>query len=181
MKVIFRIERALLARIHTDLSRPHAFAHERVGFISCRVGQLEGGFVLLADHYDPVADEDYEDGHEVGAMMGSAAIRKALQAAYRDRLSMVHVHRHEHTGVPRFSRIDLSEGAKFIPDFWKVRPELPHGMIVLSQDALTGVAWDPVSKQRFPIQEAASIGRPMSIWRIKHVSAPAAAELPRRG
>lgn len=165
MKALFRIEQGLLKQIHSDLSRPHAFAHERVGFIACRVANIEDGFSILAERYVPVEDGDYEDGHGVGAMMGAAAIRKALQIAYNERVSMIHVHRHEHRGVPRFSAVDLTESAKFVPDFWKVRPELPHGMVVLSRDSMAGMAWNPADKKRVPMHEMTAVGRPTGIWR----------------
>lgn len=179
MKALFRIEQGLLKQIHGDLSRPHPFAHERVGFIACRVGSIAGGFSILAERYIPVDNDDYEDGHGVGAMMGSAAIRKALQVAYNDRVSMIHVHRHEHRGVPRFSPIDLAESDKFVPDFWKVRPELPHGMVVLSRDAMAGMAWNPASKMRMPMHELTAVGRPTEIWRVCCDKLSATAKFPR--
>jgi hypothetical protein len=162
MKVIFRINRDLLDAVHHDLSRPHAFALERVGFITCRSGSLTKGTALLAQTYQPVADDDYEDGYGIGAMMSAAAIRKALQFAYNNPVSMVHVHRHEHRGKPGFSHVDLTESAKFIPDFWKVRPGVIHGILVLSHDAMTGLAWNPQTKTPQPFQELAVIGRPLS-------------------
>jgi hypothetical protein len=171
MRTLFRIERRLIDEIRADLTRPHAFAYERVGFIACRVGEIENGFTLLAERYLPVADEDYEDDPRVGAMMGSAAIRKALQVAYRDQVSMVHVHQHEHRGVPRFSSIDLYESAKFVPDFFKVCKDVPHGTLVLSQDAMVGMAWNPSTRARCAMTELSVIGRPLSIWRTRDVAA----------
>lgn len=84
MKTAFRIDRTLLNRVHSDLDRKHAFAAERVGFIACRTARADGGMLLLAQEYLAVADEDYEYDPDpaVGAMMGPAAIRKALQHAY---------------------------------------------------------------------------------------------------
>jgi hypothetical protein len=165
MRAIFRIERRLLESIHTDLNREHKYAAERVGFISCRVGALAEGYLLLAQSYHPLEDQDYEDNPLVGAMMGSNAIRKALQYAYNNTSAMFHVHRHEHNGKPRFSKIDVSESAKFIPNFWNVRPKLPHGTIVLSHDSMVGAWWNPKSKSSQLIDELAVIGRPVIIYR----------------
>ncbi len=164
MKVAFRINRALLSLVHDDLSRPHPFAHERVGFIGCRVAALQDGHLVLADTYQPVHDDDYEDDPTVGAMMGAGAIRKALQFAYQHPVAMFHVHRHEHKGLPGFSRTDVRENAKFIPDFWKVRPATPHGAIVLSYDAIAGAWWDPATRQAQPIDEFAVLGQPLWQW-----------------
>lgn len=169
MRTLFRIERSLVDEVRCDLARPHAFAHERVGFIACRVGAIEDGFTLLAERYLAVAGEDYEDDPRVGAMLGSAAIRKALQVAYRDQVSMVHVHQHEHRGVPRFSSIDLRESAKFVPDFFKVCKDVPHGALVLSCDGMAGIAWSPTTHAPTPMTELTVVGRPLSVWRARDV------------
>jgi hypothetical protein len=65
-----------------------------------------------------------------------------MQVAYRERCSLVHVHRHEHEGPPGFSRVDISENAKLIPSFWNVVPDAPHGAVVLSFDRAHGRVWD---------------------------------------
>ena len=97
MNVVFRISRDLLRIVQRDLARPHLFASERVGFLACRPGALGHDEVLiLAEIFHSIADDDYVESKLVGAMMGSAAIRKALQIAYSDRMSMFHVHMHEH-------------------------------------------------------------------------------------
>ena len=124
-----------------DLLRPHPFAAERVGFIACKPAASRSGTLLLAADYRPVADEDYVPDMRVGAMMGPAAIRKALQWAYNVRLSIIHVHLHDHDGAPGFSTTDLRETAKFVPDFFHVRPDLPHGALVLSRDSAIARCW----------------------------------------
>lgn len=166
MNTAFRIERALLKRVHSDLSREHPFAAERVGFIACEMGSVNDGALLLAHEYLVIDDEDYEysPSPDVGAMMGPGAIRKALQYAYNSEAVMLHVHRHDHVGCPQFSRLDLKESAKFVPDFWKVRPNVPHGTLVLSRDAMFGLCWDPASRQPTPINQLSVIGRPLSIF-----------------
>ena len=107
------------------------FAAERVGFLVCRAGRLtDGGLVILATGYDPVSDEDYVDDPSVGAMMGPAAIRKALERAYNggaEDLSLFHVHMHGHRGRTGFSEVDDRESRKFVPDFFNVAPAMPHG------------------------------------------------------
>jgi hypothetical protein len=161
MKTSFKISESLLKCIHADLSRPHRFAFERIGFIACRHASVTGGIALLAERYHTVEDDDYLNNTKVGAMMGPSAIRKALQIAYKEPISMFHVHRHEHRGIPRFSPLDLRENAKFIPDFWKVRPGIAHGAIVLSHDSAFGLAWDPIDRIPKPFNEFTVIGRPI--------------------
>jgi hypothetical protein len=152
MKITFTFPQNILVSIHRDLDRPHKFADERVGFISCEYrAASSGGIELLAREYYPVADDHYIDDPRVGAMMGSSAIRSALQYAYQHPVSMFHIHRHEHRGCPKFSPVDARENARFIPDFWKVRPSYPHGAIVLSQDSMSGMCWTQPTMSPSPI------------------------------
>ncbi len=167
MKISFRITRELLARIHADLSRPHPFAAERVAFISCGVAAvLNNGLMLLAEAHHPVSDDNYIDNPRAGATIGSAAFRTALQLAYNQRISMFHVHRHEHRGMPHFSSIDLRESARFMPDFWKVRPDHPHGVLVLSHDSMAGLCWYPGQKTPIPVESFSLVGQPTSTIRV---------------
>lgn len=168
MKIEFRLSQALYQSIHADLSRKHRFAAERVGFIACASGSLDGGgLLLLAESYLPVADDHYVDNPRAGATMGSAAIRVALQTAYNRPISMFHVHRHEHLGTPSFSGIDLRESRRFIPDFFKVQSQRSHGVIVLSQNSATGLCWNPGAKDPITINRFAVIGQPnntVGVW-----------------
>jgi hypothetical protein len=166
MRVVFRITADLLHAVVADLRRPHPFAVERVAFLSCRVGALQpAGWVVLAHGLHPVADGDYLPDRSVGAMMGPSAIRKALQVALTHEVGMFHVHIHPHRGVPSFSRVDVRETAKFVPDFWHVRPHLVHGALVLSLDSATGRCWHPQSATPVPFTEFVVVGAPMKIWR----------------
>ncbi len=161
MRILFKITGRLLGEVKARLARPHAFASERVGFLLCRVGLLDGGGLIVLSHsLHDVADEDYIDDPTVGAMMGPAAIRKALQTAYQQQASMFHVHLHLHCGRPRFSRIDERETAKFVPDFWNVQPELPHGAIVFSDDSACGECWIPGRKGPAEISQFGVVGVP---------------------
>jgi hypothetical protein len=164
MNVVFRISRDLLKIVQRDLVRPHRFASERVGFLACRPGALgHDEVVILAQRFNSIADEDYVESDLVGAMMGSAAIRKALQIAHSDRMSMFHVHMHEHFGRPSFSSVDLRESAMFVPDFWHVSPLHPHGALVLSKDSAMGLCWYPEVRHPLPIGEIVVVGTPMEV------------------
>ncbi len=162
MRIVFKITKRLLEEVRARLSRPHPFAFERVGFLLCRAGLLQdGGVVVLSHGLHDVEDGDYLDDSAAGATMGPHAIRKALQAAYNQGVSMFHVHLHLHSGRPRFSGIDQEETAKFVPDFWNVQPDLPHGAIVLSQDSAFGKCWIPGRKAPVDISSFAVVGIPM--------------------
>ena len=164
MKPIFKIQRRLLDEIQADLSRPHPFAAERVGFISCKVAAHDESNVVLAQSYLPVRDDHYEDDPSVGAMLNGAAFRAALQHSYRSRTAIFHVHRHEHRGQPQFSRIDVREARRFVPDFWKVQPSLPHGAIVLSHDRMHGLCWLPGRPMPLPFANYTVVGFPTATF-----------------
>jgi hypothetical protein len=162
MKIQLRITAQLFKELHADLSRAHPHAFERVAFLSCQPAILSGaGLLFLAHKLHPVADEDYEPSQTVGALLRGAAFRKALQYALNQPASMFHVHRHEHEGRPRFSELDVDESAKFVPDFWKVRPANPHGTIVLSRDSAFGLVWHTKKLPPMPISRFMVVGVPV--------------------
>lgn len=137
----FRATDSFLTKVRTDLMRPHAFAHERVGFITARAARGAEGLILLAEDYYPVADENYIHDTRVGAMMDQEAIRMALELALLNGVGIFHVHMHGLKYRLWFSKIDLDEQAKFIPDFFTVCPQMPHGAIVLNAKAAAGRVW----------------------------------------
>lgn len=141
MRSIFKATSGFVSDVRQDLRRSHRFAAERVGFISVRAANAGRTLILLAEGYHPVADDDYVDDPTVGAMMGQEAIRRALNIALLEQVGMIHVHMHAHEGRPGFSRTDRSEQLKFVPDFFKVRPQMPHGAVVLSHDHAIGRIW----------------------------------------
>lgn len=161
MKISIRFPQELYQEIHDDLSRKHRFAGERVGFVECASGATtDGGLILLAESYHPVEDDHYIDDPYAGATINSAAFRTVLQRAYSRTISIFHVHRHEHSGVPKFSEIDIRESYKFVPDFFKVQRLRSHGVIVLSHDSAYGLCWNPGELQPVPVKEFSLIGRP---------------------
>jgi hypothetical protein len=161
----FKITQQLRTTMLTDLARPHEFAAERVGFISCRAAYTATGLLVLAESFHPVADQDYLHDVTVGAMMGTDAIRKALELAYNTGSAMAHVHCHDHKGRTWFSSIDLGESAKFIPDFFKVCPTMPHATIVLSRDSAAGLCWTARAAKPQVITKISFVGSPLeAIW-----------------
>ncbi|WP_293346346.1 hypothetical protein [Phenylobacterium sp.] len=166
MKVLFKIGSGLLRCIRQDLYRKHPYAHERVGFITAKAAALAGGGLCVTAYgYETVADDHYMDRPEVGAFVGAAGLRAALQHAYRAKCSMFHVHLHEHRGRPWFGEYDLSENAKFVPDFFNVAPATPHGAVILSHDAAAGLCWRAGSQEPQVISEVVEGGAPLRIFR----------------
>lgn len=165
MKIRFKITGDLLSRIREDLHRPHAFAHERVGFISAGLSAVGRDVLILARDYKPVLDEDYLDDRSVGAMMGHDAIRKALQWSMQEGHAMFHVHTHGGSGTPGFSSVDIRENAKFVPDFFKVAPQCVHGALVLSNSAARGQIWLDRRRTPSPIDQFFEVGPVLRTWR----------------
>jgi hypothetical protein len=163
MKLLFKMNWSLRRAATDDLGRRHKFAHERVGFFGCRAAATNNGMMVLAESYDPVADDHYVRDESVGARINGAAIRHALQLSLTKGASVFHVHMHGHVGTPRPSKTDLVESNKFVPDFFNVTPSMPHGTIILSRDSAFGLCWvkqntDPIAFHRLEI-----VGSPLRI------------------
>jgi hypothetical protein len=161
MKWHFRITAELLTQIHKDLDRPHSFAAERVGFLSCRLARGDGDAILLAADYLAMDDGFYVPSDTMGAVVNANGIRAAMQMVLRERCSLVHIHRHEHHGKPGFSKVDLAENSKLIPSFWNVARNMPHGAIVLSLDRAYGCVWDCADHSVNPLTSIQRIGLPI--------------------
>lgn len=166
MKIRFKITRQLLKSVRQDLARQHPFAYERVGFIACGVSATVGDLSVYARAYRPVADDDYLRDNSVGAMMGPEAIRKALQWAMSG-VSIFHVHTHCGQGHPGFSKVDLREQAKFVPNFFQVAPRFPHGALVLSHTHARGHIWLGADQPGRIINEFVEVGTPLKGWQTR--------------
>ena len=167
MRTILKLTSALYDDLVQRLREPHDFAAERVAFLKCRPALSATSLLLLAGGVHHVEDGDYVDDPSAGATIGRSGLRKALQTAYTEAVSMVHVHLHEHRGRPGFSRTDLRENALFVPDFWNVQPQ-PSLMerSVFSFDSAVGQCWIPGSSSPSGV-EVAIVGCPMRCtWKV---------------
>ena len=164
MTIQFKITRHLLETIRRDLARPHPFAYERVGFISAGLSSAVDDLFVLARSYRTVEDNEYLRDYSVGAMMGPEAIRKALQWAMSERVAIFHVHTHGGRGQPGFSGIDLREQAKFVPNFFQIAPQCPHGALVLSNTSVYGHIWLASDKPYEVITRFVEVGAPLNTW-----------------
>ncbi len=165
MKIHVRLPQTLLASIHADLSRPHPFAAERVGFLFCGSAALSGeGLLLLGQKWHVVDDRDYIDDRSVGACIGPGAFRDVLQQVYRAPASILHIHRHDHSGRPQFSRTDVKSMYEFVPGFFNACRSHPHGAVVLSHDSAEGRIWLHSGSAGHTIGRYELIGTPMQRW-----------------
>lgn len=158
----FKITRLLLDTIRADLRRAHRFALERVGFVLTRFGQVENGLlVVLAHSYQPVDDADYVVDARYGAVINGNAFRKAMQQAYSQPVGLFHIHCHEHVGKPSPSLIDIREANAFVPDLFHVRPNVPHGALIVSLDSISGRIWLSEQQPAMEIDRFSIVGTPM--------------------
>jgi len=161
MRAVFRCSNAFLESVEQDLSRPHAHAAERIGFIAVRAAALSNGLLLLAQDYYPVEDSDYVRDESVGALIGHEGLRKALEIALLNPVGIFHVHAHEYAfgGRHWFSPTDLDEQDNFVPDFFKVNRKMPHGAIALGpRRSAVGRVW-LAPNTVLPIAEFGCAGR----------------------
>jgi hypothetical protein len=164
MTIRFKITGRLMETIRRDLARPHPFAHERVGWVSAGLSSADDELWVLARGYRSVADADYLRDSSVGAMMGPEAIRKALQWAMSEGVAIFHVHTHGGCGRPDFSGIDLREQAKFVPNFFQLAPQCPHGALVLSDNSAYGHIWLGANKPYEAFTGFVEVGAPLKTW-----------------
>lgn len=161
MNIHFKLTAAMFDDVIADLSRPHPFAAERAGFIGCKVSRSREGILILAHTYVPLQDDWYADDQRYGCFFNADAMRAAMQFALTNDAGMFHVHLHDHNGLPWFSRTDLRESRRFVPDFWNVKPNLPHGTLVFSADAAAGLCWHPRFEKPTRIAQITAVGLPM--------------------
>jgi hypothetical protein len=164
MNVRIRLTRRLHEGVRADLSRPHPFAAERVGFLFGRLGNVgtDAPLVLLTG-YSPLADDRYIDDPPSGARIDSQAIRGAMQQVLDRREGVFHVHMHGLAGRPRFSRMDRAELPRLIPGFRAVGPGLAHGLFLLSEDECAAEVWLPGNEEPVEAARISIVGYPLQI------------------
>jgi hypothetical protein len=130
MNLTLRIPQTVLAIARRDLSRPHPFARERIGFFRCRLTARPDLVVITG--YDSVADDQYVEDSNASACIGSVAIQTALQRILTHKVGQIHVHLHEHRGVPGPSSTDSANQPRLVASFRNLDANLPHGSMILS-------------------------------------------------
>jgi hypothetical protein len=131
-----RMPGKLHAQMLEDLKRPHSFAYERVGFLYATTSVLpDGTRLVLCNNYHAVADEDYIEDDSVGAKIGSAAIRGAMQKINDGRCGGFHVHLHDHSGLTSPSGTDKEGLPPVVQSLANIGKTEVNGMLILSRDS----------------------------------------------
>jgi hypothetical protein len=165
MSVHVRLTRQLYEQVRADLSRPHPFAAERVGFLFARLGNANNATPLvLFTGYSPLADDRYIDDPHAGARIDSQAIRSAMQQVLNRKEGVFHVHRHDWLGKPRFSRMDRTELPRLIPSVQAVGLCYAHGLLLLRNDDITAAVWLPGNTQPAEADRITIVGHPLQVF-----------------
>jgi hypothetical protein len=137
MNVEIRMPSRLRSVAMTDLSRPHPFAFERVGFFSAVTSRLGPDHVtVLFTDYHVVPDDHYRDDGDVGASIGSDAICQALDRALSLGRGQFHVHVHNHRGIPRPSSTDREGLPPLVRSLSVADPSEASGYLIFSRDSV---------------------------------------------
>lgn len=165
MNVKVRITRKLLSDVQTDLSRPHPFAAERVGFLYGRLGRagVDSPLVLMTN-YVPLADDRYIDDPRSGARIDSQAIRDAMQGVLDRGEGGFHVHMHHWPGRPILSRMDAAEIPPVVTGLRRVGLAHAHGIILLHAEECAAWVWLPGSDKAVEATSVSIVGFPIQVF-----------------
>jgi hypothetical protein len=166
MKIEIRIPASVRAEAMQDLARPHPFAFERVGFLAVTTAQLGvGHHVVLVTGYHSVPDGDYVDEPSVGACLGSAAIRAAMQRVLDDGQGQLHVHLHNHAGPPGPSFTDRRGLPPVVRSLATVGPQHASGYLIFSADSAWAELRIPGVTEPVLATKITSIGFPLLFFK----------------
>jgi len=158
-----KLTKLLFDTMRADLRRPHPFAYERVGFFLARKEQAEDALTIFATSYQSIPDGQYVNDPNVGAKIGADALRGIMQKAYQSRDCILHVHLHEHTGPPRFSKTDRFGYNQMIPSFHNIGGAAVHGGMVFSFDSAIGLIWTSKDSEPLLVNKLYIVGYPLQI------------------
>jgi hypothetical protein len=166
MNVKVRVTSKLLDEVRLDLSRPHAFAAERVGFLFGRLADAGAtSRLVLITGYEPVADDRYIDDPRSGARIDGGAIRNAMQGVLDRSQGGFHVHMHRWPGHPCLSQMDVEEIPAVVTALRRVRPTLAHGIVLLHSDEIAAWVWLPESHGFLKADSVTTVGAPLRLFK----------------
>ena len=151
--------------MRADLSRPHGFAAERIGFLDGRLAEAGDGVQLvLMTGYQPVDDDHYINDRRSGARINSQAIRGAMQRVLDRGQGGFHVHMHRWPGRPVLSHMDADEIPPVVTGLRRVGLGYAHGIVLLHQQECAAWVWLPGSDNAIEAQSVSVVGFPINIF-----------------
>ena len=166
MNIKARLTRKLLEGVRADLSRPHAFAAERVGFLFGRLGTAgPDSLLVIMTGYEPLGDDRYIDDPRSGVRIDSQAIRGAMQGVLDRGEGVLHVHMHEWPGRPRLSRMDAEEIPRIVTGFRRAGPAYAHGIFLLHAEECAAWVWLPGEDEAVVAEAVSVVGYSLQVFR----------------
>lgn len=162
-----KLSRNVYENMRADLSRPHPFAYERVGFLFARGDNCLGSITLLVTDYASLPDSYYIKDLSVGARINSTAIRTTMERSYNTKESILHVHLHHNTGTPKYSYTDIKGYGEILPSFHNVPGVDIHGAIIFSRDAANGLVWKSKTDAPSQIEKITVVGYPLRFLKMR--------------
>ncbi len=162
-EILIRIPSSLLSQIKKDLNKPHAFAFERIGFISSTHKLLKNGNIIICMFaYRHIPDDQYIDDQEVGARINSNAIRESLQGILDTKNGCFHAHCHQSSIKPEFSTIDLEDNPEIIKSFSYADGSQVHGMILFGKEKINALVKLPGESTLRKVDKIVVVGSPLA-------------------
>ncbi len=154
-----RMTQSIHKKMRSDLCRSHPFAYERVGYMFVKPA---GNTVLVATGYEIIPDEFYIKDKTVGARIDHRAIALAMKRADKNGEGILHVHIHNISGYPLFSRDDVANHSNFLRSFQNASPQMPHGFLLLSDNKMMLRVWLPGKEISLDVFRYTIEGLPLS-------------------
>lgn len=164
MNPLIKIPRSLLGTAMSDLERPHPFAWERLGFLSCHQIASPLRPILLCHDYHPIPDDQYLEDYRCGARIGEAAIQAAMQRVLESGSSQIWIHTHGRRRSTAPSTTDCREGPNLVRCLSNVNRNLHHGWAVISDSEISGQICNP-DGGLVNLHDLTVVGWPMTISR----------------
>jgi hypothetical protein len=163
-RIILRIPDPIHARMSQDLRRPHPHAWERVGFLFTRSKWIDRQTLLIiAISYEPVADDHYLVDNSVGAKIGAAAMRRAMENMYEWQAGCFHIHLHNHRGTPSPSPTDEKGLPGVVESLSHIAGNQATGLIILSDDGFFTRVHIPGRKKLVAATQVTVVGFPLRL------------------
>lgn len=136
MKIKFRD--GLLNEVTNDLSRPHPFAFERVGYL---LGENRNG-ILILNEWISFDDSHYEENEDVGARVGADGMTLLIKKAFSEKKLFFHTHLHDFQDIPSFSGVDMRSLMEVTPSLFDFSGTGPHGALLIGRKSSRIIWWD---------------------------------------
>lgn len=142
MKIKFRD--GLLNEVTNDLSRPHPFAFERVGYL---LGEIRDG-ILILNEWISFDDSLYEENEDVGARVGANGMTLLMKKAFSEKKLFFHTHLHDFQDIPSFSGVDMRSLMEVTPSLFDFSGTGPHGAFLIGRESSKLIWWDEKKCQK---------------------------------